>query len=84
MSIEQMRMAILDVYGSESWEEKVKHMTDNQVIAVYHKFLANGKFDKKADSVNAGESVEKSCENSGGVSVGGSKYEQLSLFDLDI
>ena len=47
MTINEKRAAIARVYSSESWQEKVKKMSDYQVIAIYHKFLANGKFDRE-------------------------------------
>lgn len=41
MSIELMRDAILKVYPGKAWEDKVANMSDNQIIAVYYKFLNN-------------------------------------------
>lgn len=43
MSIQQMRKAIEDVYQGESWKHKVSRMSDNQIIAIYHKFLTSKK-----------------------------------------
>jgi hypothetical protein len=45
MTTNEKRAAIARVYLSESWQEKVAKMSDNQVIAIYQKFLADGKFD---------------------------------------
>ena len=45
MTIDQMRNEIEKPYPNDSWRRKVALMDDNQVIAVYHKFLAEGKFD---------------------------------------
>jgi len=41
MSVQQMRHALLNAYGVEGgkWWNKVKRMSDNQVIAVYHRLL---------------------------------------------
>ena len=47
MEVEQMRCLISKVYEGPKWKDKVRHMPDNQVIAVYYKFAQNGKFDKK-------------------------------------
>lgn len=47
MTTNEKRAAIARVYSSESWQEKVAKMSDNQVIAIYQKFLADGKFDKE-------------------------------------
>lgn len=47
MTTNEKRAAIARVYSSESWQEKVSKMSDNQVIAIYRKFLADGKFDKE-------------------------------------
>lgn len=44
MSVEQMRCAVADAYkNSESWRKKVANMSDNQIIAIYHRFLNSGK-----------------------------------------
>ena len=45
MTTNEKRAAIARVYSSESWQEKVTKMSDNQVIAIYQKFLADRKFD---------------------------------------
>lgn len=47
MGIEYMRNMILDVYHSDTWKNKVKNMTNNQVIAIYNSFLKKGKFKGK-------------------------------------
>jgi hypothetical protein len=44
-----MRDAITTVYSGPKWKRKVANMDDNQVIAVYHKFLREGKFDEDYD-----------------------------------
>lgn len=46
MYIEQMRKALEDVYPVERWLHKVSKMSDNQVMAVYYRFLYSGKFDR--------------------------------------
>ena len=43
MKTEQMRHEIAKVYKGAGWQKKVKKMNENQVIAIYYKFLANGK-----------------------------------------
>lgn len=45
MGIDQMRNEIEKVYPYDGWKRKVALMDENQVIAVYHKFLHDGKFD---------------------------------------
>ena len=44
MTAAQMRCAIYDAYPGDSWHEKVNNMSDNQVVAVYMRFLAKGQF----------------------------------------
>lgn len=46
-SVYEMRDIIARVYKSETWKEKVKHMSEKQVMGVYFSFLEQGKFDKK-------------------------------------
>lgn len=44
MSIEQMRCAVADAYkNSDNWRKKVKTMSDEQIVAIYHRFLSSGK-----------------------------------------
>ena len=47
LTVDEMRCAIKKVYYSPAWFRKVAAMYDNQVIAIYYRFLADGKFDKK-------------------------------------
>ena len=42
MSVEQMRANLMTLY-SMSWRNKVKLMSDSQVIAVYKSFQLRGK-----------------------------------------
>lgn len=45
MTVEQMRVYILQspkYAESQSWRDKVMKMKDNQVIAIYYKFLKEG------------------------------------------
>lgn len=46
MYIEQMRKALEDVYPVDRWLHKVSRMSDEQVMAVYYRFLYDGKFDR--------------------------------------
>ena len=43
MSIEQMRRAIQLVYPGEKWKKRVSRMSDDQIIAIYHKFVDSKK-----------------------------------------
>lgn len=43
MSVEQMRARVREVYPGAVWKEKVSHMPDNQIIALYYKFRNEGK-----------------------------------------
>lgn len=47
MTVEQMRIDISSVYSSVHWKDRVKRMTDEQVIAIYYDFVNRGKFDRK-------------------------------------
>ena len=47
LGIDSMRNEIEKVYPGDSWKRKVALMDDNQVIAVYYKFLNSGKFAAK-------------------------------------
>lgn len=45
MTVEEMRYAISKVYPGDTWRNRVAKMSDNQVVALYYKFLEGGKFD---------------------------------------
>lgn len=46
MTVGDMRDAIRKVYLTKSWWKKVETMYDDQVIAIYNKFLNEGKLNK--------------------------------------
>ena len=58
-TLEQMRIEISNVYPNTTWENKVKRMADNQVIAIYNKFLKDGKLVKKRESHRKGQREEQ-------------------------
>lgn len=43
MSVEQMREIITKLYSSQTWKNRVDKMADNQVIAIYHSYLAKNR-----------------------------------------
>lgn len=71
MTVAQMRAKISKVYPGDIWKNKVYRMHEDQVIAIYFKFLETGKFDQKAK-------VQKKPPMKFGMVSGG---EQLSFFD---
>ena len=42
MSIQEIRNIVTSVYKGERWRIKVLRMSDNQVLAVYHRFKKDG------------------------------------------
>lgn len=75
MTIEQMRIAIAGVYPTQTWSYRVDCMADNQVIAVYNKFTANGKLDPRK-SEKSKKARSEGCFDP-------CTYEkQLSIYDL--
>lgn len=38
-----MRDKVTKVYPGDKWKNQVKHMTDDQILAIYIKFLRNGR-----------------------------------------
>ena len=46
MSVDQMREVITKVYPAERWQKKVAKMSEEQVMAIYFKFVQSGKLDK--------------------------------------
>lgn len=59
MSYEEMREMIRGVYHTESWNEKVDRMQDEQVVAVYLKFKSEGKFDTYSEGAKPKEKKQK-------------------------
>lgn len=55
LSVDEMRQAIKKPYSGVGWARRVANMHDMQVIAVYYKFLEEGKFDRKPLPVNKKE-----------------------------
>lgn len=43
MSIEQMRSKVKEAYQGDKWKQKVSKMSDNQVLAIYRRFLDSKK-----------------------------------------
>ena len=43
LQISQMREKIREVYSGEGWVKRVRNMPNDQVIALYYKFLKQGK-----------------------------------------
>lgn len=37
MTVNQMRAEVAKLYSSEGWRQKVEKMSDNQIIAIYHR-----------------------------------------------
>ena len=46
MNVYTMRSALAEVYSGDSWKEKVKKMTDEQVLAVYKRLERAGQLFK--------------------------------------
>lgn len=44
MTVDQMRQFVRNVYPTDGWWNKVAKMSDNQIIAIYSKWLESGKF----------------------------------------
>jgi len=48
MKVELMRSEIIKPYDSKKWHDRVACMSDEQVIAIYYRFLHAGKFQVKS------------------------------------
>jgi hypothetical protein len=46
MTVSQMRAAINKVYPTPKWQNKVAHMPDHQIIAIYFDFLKRNVFEE--------------------------------------
>lgn len=43
LQISQMREKIREVYSGDGWAKRVRNMSNDQIIALYYKFLKKGK-----------------------------------------
>lgn len=59
-TVEDMRDMIAGVYKGPAWKEKVRDMSDRQVMAVYFNFCEKGKFDKPSKKRSEQPKKEKS------------------------
>ena len=82
MTVDQMRAAIIDAYPGGKWRKKVEKMHDDQVIAVYHKFLNSGDFEKKEKPVREkNNKPHRGARAKAGMFDDWSGSEQISIFD---
>lgn len=44
MKVSQMRNEVMTAYVGNAWKDKVKKMSDNQIIAIYHKLQRHNRF----------------------------------------
>ena len=73
MTIQQMKEAIVHVYGTASWTKKVEGMYDDQVIAIYHNFAKRGILGKVVKRERPG-AAEKREQNK--------RYQQMTIYDF--
>lgn len=43
MTVSEMRELVSSVYAGQKWKDRVKYMSDDQVIAIYWQFVKKGK-----------------------------------------
>jgi hypothetical protein len=42
MDVKDMRKAVSDEYDGEKWKDKVRNMSDAQVVAIYYRMIGCG------------------------------------------
>lgn len=77
MTVDNMRAAILTAYSGRKWERKVEKMHDDQVIAVYHKFLNSGKFEEREKKERDAKRTKPNIRSDG------YRAKQISIFDIE-
>lgn len=71
MTIEQMRKYVANRYPrSKNWQEKVKDMPNNQVIAVYNSFILRDSVKEEASNKIRNAKTPKE------------EYHQINLFEV--
>lgn len=68
MTVDQMRGEIASVYPGLKWHNRVAGMLDNQVIAIYKTFQANGKLESDYIPVRKNKPEDNS-------------YHQMTIFE---
>lgn len=43
MTNDQMREKVAEAYNGEKWKQKVQRMPDDQIVAIYYRFLKSGR-----------------------------------------
>ena len=43
MTNDQMREKVAEAYNGEKWKQKVRRMPDDQIVAIYYRFLKSGR-----------------------------------------
>ncbi len=51
MDIHTMRLAVSRAYNGQKWKDRVRDMSDEQVMAIYHKMLGSGQVKKNRGPV---------------------------------
>ena len=70
VSLQTMKDKVASAYSGASWQYKVYHqMRDNQIVALYFKFLQDGTFDRQKQR----KKVERENEKNSG--------HQMNIFD---
>ena len=75
MNIGVMRRLVRDAYPGERWKDNVETMSNEQVIALYYKFLNQGKFNKKPEIVKP-PVIKKPTDKTD------PEWVQISMFDI--
>lgn len=68
MTIERMRGEISLAYPGTAWTARVSRMSDEQVVAVYHRLSTTGKLDEAYEQRRKNRTPE---------------YQQVSIFDKE-
>ena len=80
LSVQQMRNLIQSAYSGAGWKHRVERMSDGQVVAVYNRMAAKGKFDEDGSRMPLRGS-KRGLEGSCGSKVKDDTYsgEQLTI-----
>ena len=87
MSIQEMKNAILSVYKTKSWWQKVNRMYDDQIVAIYFNFNERGILGKTLRHerpVWEAAAQTETCESGERLCTDEKKEvcQQLSIFDF--
>lgn len=84
MSIGEMRSVVSRAYDGPTWKDKVKHMPDEQIVAVYYSLQKSGRLDrnKKVEANGSKGVIEQFYDPTDFTKSNLNRPSQMTIYDL--